>query len=125
MWLFAGPYHYTSTSTILGKHHFGNMAVPPLATELVLTILEMVHEEDVRTTTKKRSIVQCATVCKAWTPMCQALIFRNVTLPSLRTLKGFTSAVERQTPKAKWLRELVRSLEITVSDEEDGGIITQ
>lgn len=98
---------------------------PPLAIELILDILEIVQENELRNPTMRSPIIQCATVCKAWAPICQALLFRNVTLPTLRSSIAFVTAVKDSTEKAAWLRDLVRSFEVTVSDEEDGRVITQ
>jgi hypothetical protein len=131
MWLFSGssPSRRTpnnTTNTVpLGRQSMTTSNVPPLAIELILDILEIVQKSELGNPTKRSSIAQCATVCKAWAPICQALLFQNVTLPTLRSSVAFTNAVKGSTEKAAWLRGLVRSFEVTVSDEEDGRVITQ
>jgi hypothetical protein len=127
MWLFSGssPSHRAHNTAPLGRHSMTVSNAPPLAIELILDILEIVHESELRRPTKRSSIVQCATVCKAWAPICQALLFQNVALPTLRSSIAFANAVRGSTGKAAWLRALVQSFEVTVCDEEDGRVITQ
>lgn len=102
-----------------------NNSLPPLAVELVLSILETVHDDDLRGTTKRRTLTQCAIVCKAWAPICQALIFRDVALPTLRSSVAFVNAINGSSERARRLCTYVQSLEVVVSDEEDGAVITQ
>ena len=127
MWLFSGssPSRRAHNTVPLGRHSMTVSTAPPLAIELILDILEIVHDSELRRPTKRSSIVQCATVCKAWAPICQALLFQNVALPTLRSSIAFANAVRGSTGKAAWLRALVQSFEVTVCDEEDGRVITQ
>lgn len=104
---------------------FKSSNVPPLAVELVLDILEIVANDEYRTHGKSTSLLNCATVCRTWAPMSQALLFRTVALETQRQSLQFISAISAPTPKARFLRESVRSLEVLVSDEEDGRVITQ
>lgn len=136
MWLFSG--YSTSRRSAptgtgtgpLGRQSMTVSNAPPIAIELILDILEMVQENDQRNPMTKRSskrpsITQCALVCKAWAPICHALLFRDVSLQTLRSSIAFVNAVKGSTKKAAWLRDLVTSFEVTVSDEEDGHVITQ
>lgn len=98
---------------------------PPLAIELILDILEIVHHDEIRINGRSPSILNCATVCKTWAPITQRLLFKKVTLETLKASVAFVRALSDDTEKASFLRDSVRSLEILVSDEEDGRIITQ
>lgn len=98
---------------------------PSLAIELILDILEIVAYDDAARGPSKSTLSSCAAVCKDWAPICQALLFRDVALPTLRSTISFVAAIHEETDKARWLRGLVRSFEILVADEEDGRVITQ
>ena len=99
--------------------------MPRLAPELILGILEILAEDEARPNGKRSSLISTATVCKAWAPISQALLFRTVALGTLRQCNRFVNAINTGSKKAHFLRENVKSLEVLVSDEEDGPIITQ
>jgi hypothetical protein len=122
MWLFNGS-QPSLKKPYPAMHKSSN--APQLALELVLNILEIVALDECRSNGKSTSLLNCATVCKSWAPISQALLFRTVTLGTLRQSLQFISAVNAHTAKAHFLSESVRSLEVLVSDEEDGRVITQ
>ncbi len=105
--------------------HAPRSTIPPLAAELILGILELVAEDEARLNGKTPSLISTATVCKAWAPISQALLFRTIALGTLRKCTQFVNAIHPETQKAHFLRGNVKSLEVLVSDEEDGRIITQ
>ncbi|KAF8308939.1 hypothetical protein DL93DRAFT_2170706 [Clavulina sp. PMI_390] len=98
---------------------------PNLPIELVLSILEVLHADERRVGTKKPSLIQAAEVSRAWAPIAQALLYRDVAILTLRQAIMFVNVVKERGEKTAWLRSLVKNFEIIVSDEEDGRVITQ
>ncbi|KAF8314358.1 uncharacterized protein EI90DRAFT_3090449 [Cantharellus anzutake] len=97
-----------------------------LAIELVLDILEILAADEARLNGKTPpSLINTALVCRAWAPISQSLLFRNVVLGTQGQSIQFLNAIHPRTEKAHFLRANIKSLEVLVSDEEDGRIITQ